>query len=87
VPGLGTEPGQVLLIVGISGTQQLHCHLPVQQEVGGTPHIAHPAHGHPVVQPVPVSGQQTRRYRDGGLSPHGGPHYRSRNINPVSTDR
>jgi hypothetical protein len=55
MPGLGAEPGQALLVVGVSRTQQFHRYRPVQHEVGATPDVAHPAHAHPVVQSVPAA--------------------------------
>jgi hypothetical protein len=75
MPGLGTEPGQVLPMFGISGPQQLHRHRPVQHEVCGTPNLAHPARGDTVVQPVSALKQQSGRYWDGIRYHHNGGHY------------
>jgi len=55
MPGLRTEPGQVLLMNGIPGPQQLHRDLPAKRRVSGAPDFPHPARSNKPVQSIPTS--------------------------------
>jgi hypothetical protein len=55
--GLDAEPGQRLRVGGDLGPQQLHRDRLPKNRVGRPPHLAEPARGDLLAQPIPASEQ------------------------------